>query len=78
MMQNAEETADKIDDEVSLKKDKKIFYCTSCNLITMSNPAVNVQGVIKHLESDHPKYNNSYWPNIEKLFRSYNLHHQGS
>ena len=73
-MLNTEETADK----VGAKQGRRIFYCTSCDLISMSNPAVNIQGIIDHLEIDHLKFENSYWPSLTKLFRSYNCFHQGS
>ena len=52
VMLNTEETADK----VGAKQGRRNFYCTSCDLISMSNPAVNIQGVIDHLEIEHPKF----------------------
>ena len=73
------EVVPKVDDNTVTKKDehdealRKIFYCTSCTMVTHSNPSSSIKGIFDHYNKDHPEHDATIWPDVSRLAKTFTL-----
>ena len=66
------------DDFDKEKESPRNLYCSSCEVVTLLNPAKNVSGFLQHVRKEHVSNIVEDLPDIDTFAKSFNQEHMGS